>query len=93
MKKSKNNFLLYSFIAINLIFIFLQIHKQSYLVKMYYEKQRLEKEKEQLIQKQNNLTQQIYELKNLNNIMKYSSDNLNMKKVKLNQIKKLSLNE
>lgn len=93
MKKSKANLLLYAFITINLLFIFLQIHKQSSLVKLYYEKQRLEKEKEQLIQKKNSLTQQLYELKDPNNIMKYCADKLNMKKVKLNQIKKITLNE
>jgi len=93
MKKSKRNLLLYTFIIINLLFIFLQIHKQSILVKLYYEKQRLEKEKEQLNQKKNNLTQQLYELKNPKNITQYAIDNLDMKKIKLNQIKKIEINE
>lgn len=53
----------------------------------------MEKEKEQLIQKKNSLTQQLYELKDPNNIMKYCADKLNMKKIKLNLIKKITLNE
>ena len=50
-KEIKKNLLFLSFIGINVIFIFLQIHKQSNIIKSNYEKQKLENEKLELIQK------------------------------------------
>lgn len=88
--KKKNNLFIYIFISINLFFIFLQIYKQSNFVKISYKKQRLEKEKETLIQKKDNLNQQLLEIKNPNLIKDYATKNLNMKKIGINQIKKVN---
>lgn len=88
MKKvSKKSLLFYSFICVNILFIFLQIYKQSNFVKLSFEKQRIEKEKEQLLQKKDSITQQLYILKNPANIKEFATRNLKMQKVKLNQIK------
>jgi hypothetical protein len=90
MKISKNLFFT-AFVAVNVIFIFLQIHKQSTFVKLSYEKQRLEKEKEELTQTKETLSQKLYELKNPSNVKKYAINKLNMEKIKLNQIKKIAV--
>ncbi len=89
-KKVKRNFLLIAFIVTNVIFIFLQIYKQTYFVRLSYQKQRLEKERDEILQKKSLLTHQLYELKNPNSIKKFAIENLKMQKTKLNQIKKLS---
>lgn len=89
--KKKNNLFIYVFIAINLLFIFLQIYKQSNFVKLSYKKQRLEKEKDLLIQKKDNLNQKFLELKNPNLVKNSVTQNMKMKKIGINQIRKASL--
>lgn len=94
MKKiSRKNLFFVVFIIVNIVFIFLQIHKQSRFVNLAYEKQRLEKEKDQLIQKKNNLTQEFYQLKNPTSIKDFAKNKLDMKTIKLTQIKKIDSNE
>lgn len=94
MKKTKKkNYLLFVFITMNIIFIFLQIHKQSYIVKLYYQKQKIEKEINQAEQQKNLLNQKLYELKNPSNILKYATNKLGMQKIQINQIKKIKINE
>lgn len=88
LMKKKNNYFIYIFISINLLFIFLQIYKQSNFVKLSYKKQRLEKEKELLIQKKDNLNHKMLELKNPNAVKKFVIQNLNMKKIGINQVRK-----
>ncbi|MDR3647112.1 MAG: hypothetical protein P4L22_06235 [Candidatus Babeliales bacterium] len=86
--KKKSNYFIYIFIAVNLLFIFLQIYKQSNFVKLSYKKQRLEKEKDLLIQKRDNLNQKFLELKNPNAVKNAVIKDLNMKRVGINQVKK-----
>lgn len=92
MKKLKRNIFVILFISVNILFIFLQIHKQSTFIKLSYENQRLEKEKQQLVHKKEELTQKLYELQDPSEIKKFASNDLNMQKIKLNQIKKIDIN-
>ena len=78
------------FIIIHLGFIFLQIHKQSYLVELTYQKQKNEKIKQELIDQKNSLTQNWHLMQNRATIKKYAHENLSMKKIAFNQIKNLS---
>ncbi len=89
MKISKSK-LFYSFIFVNIVFIFLQIYKQSIFIKYTYQNQKLILRKEQLIQNKNELTQQLLILKNPTSIKNYAIKKLKMEKIKLNQIKKLT---
>ena len=77
------------FILIHVIFIFLQIHKQSYGIKLSYQKQKNEKNKQQLIEKKNNLTQELHTMQNRSDIKKYAENSLGMKKIFLSQIKQI----
>lgn len=81
------------FIAINIIFIVLHIHKQSLMVKLSYEKQRLEHERQQLISKKDSLVHQWHELHKPSAIKEYAQKELGMRKPSLNQLKKLYANE
>lgn len=78
------------FIVMHLVFIALQIHKQSMFVKYSYEKQRLEQEQEQLRARKQQLEQQLAELHNPDTVKEFATTILDMKPVQRKQIKKLS---
>ncbi|MGE0207266.1 MAG: hypothetical protein AB7R69_05460 [Candidatus Babeliales bacterium] len=77
------------FISLHIGFIFLQIHKQSYLVELSYQKQKSEKIKHDLLEKKNNLMQQWYLVHNRAAIKQYAQEELGMKKITLSQIKQM----
>ncbi len=77
------------FITIHVVFIFLQIHKQSYVIELSYQKQKNEKLKQELTDKKNGLTQELHMVQNRSNIKKYAESSLGMKKISLSQIKKM----
>lgn len=78
------------FIVINILFIFLLIYKQSLFTKTSYEQQVLEQERNDLRDEEMTLTQQLYQLKNPKKINDYATKNLGMKKMSLQQAKKIS---
>jgi hypothetical protein len=76
-------------IGLHISFILLQIHKQSYVMQLSYQKQKKEKFKQELIEKKNTLTQQLQIVHNRSTIKKFAEKNLGMKKISLNQIKQM----
>ena len=74
------------FITINLLFIFLYIHKQSTIIKLSFEKQRNEKLKEELMLQKNTLIQQLHTLNTKPAIKEHAAKTLGMKKIDLKQI-------
>ncbi len=76
------------FIGTHLCLIVMQIHKHSQFVKASYEKQKYEQEIESLVQQEQNLSQQLYAAKNLEETKKYAAAQ-NMHKLKIHQVKKL----
>lgn len=81
------------FVSAHVILIFLQIHKHSQRIRLSYQTQKNEAEKELLVQKKQDLTQQVYALKNRSAIKKFALNKLNMSKIQLKQINKLGRNE
>jgi len=79
------------FIVLHLLFIALQIHKQSMFIKGSYEKQRLELEREQLRLRKQELEQQLAELRNPDTVKQFALNTLEMKPVQRKQIKKLAI--
>lgn len=75
------------FVGMHVIFIILQIHKQSSFIKLTYEKQRLEKEKRELLAQQDTLTQQLSQLQDHDAIKEFALTKLNMKQISLKQIR------
>ena len=78
-----------AFIGLHVGFILLQIHKQSYVIELSYKKQKNEKNKQELIEKKNTLTQQLHMVHNRSTIKTFAKNNLGMKKVSLKQINQL----
>jgi len=89
-KRALTSLIVIVFVVINLIFIFLQIHKQSQFVKLSYARQRLEKEKDQLIRQRNELVHQIYLQQSRKNVQKYAQDQLGMRETSVAQIHKVT---
>lgn len=87
----KRPYFIIIFIATHIFFIIFQIDKHSKIIKLSYQKQKGEQKKEQLTQKIQDLTQQLYELQKRSSIKKFARDELDMKKIKLSQIKGLSI--
>ena len=75
------------FVGMHIIFIILQIHKQSSFIKLSYDKQRLEKEKRELLAQKDTLTQQLSQLQDHDVIKQFALNELNMKQVSLKQIR------
>ena len=80
-----------AFITTHLFFIFFQIHKHSKVIRLSYCKQKYEQQKEIMTQKIQELTKNLYALKERSEIKKYAQETLKMKKMKLSQVKKLNL--
>lgn len=74
------------FIVVNIIIIFLYIHKQSTIIKLSFKKQRNEKIKEELTLQKNSLEQQLQTLSNKTAIKEHATKKLGMKKIDLKQI-------
>lgn len=75
------------FLAVHVLIVVLQIHKQSSLIKLSYEKQRLEKEHRELLAQHDALTQKLSKLQDHESVKKYALSTLNMKHISLNQIR------
>lgn len=86
----KKNSFLTIFISAHIILIFLQIHKHTLFIKNSYNHQQCEKKLAALTEKKQTLTQELYALKDRENIKKYAQEKLNMRPYALNQVKKLS---
>lgn len=78
------------FICTHIFFTFLNVHKNSNVVKQIYRKQHQEKLKEELLHKKQQLTHELYIIQQRSQIRKFAQEKLNMVDVSLNQIKKIS---
>ncbi len=79
------------FITAHILIIFLQIHKHTLFIKNSYNHQQCEKKIASLTEKRQTLTQELYALKDRDNIKKYAQDKLKMRPYALNQVKKLPI--
>jgi cell division protein FtsB len=68
----------------------MQIHKHTLFIKNSYNHQQSEKKLATLTEKKQTLTQELYALKDRENIKKYAQEKLHMRAYALNQVKKLS---
>jgi cell division protein FtsB len=74
------------FISAHIILIVLQIHKHTLDIKNSYNRQQCEKKLAALTEKKQTLTQELYALKDRENIKKYAQEKLNMRPYALNQV-------
>jgi hypothetical protein len=83
----KRPIFIFVFIACNIGMILLQIKNHTNIVQLQYRKQRNEKIKEELSQKKAAALRSLYALKNPATIKKFATEELNMQKICLQQIK------
>ncbi len=88
-KLAKNRLWLVLFVSTNLLFVLLQIYKQSIFVKRAYAQQRLEQQKKQLLKRKSQLTSELHVQQAHDKIKQFATERLGMSKVDLKQIKKL----
>lgn len=81
------------FVITNIILVIAHIHKHALLVKLSYQQQRYEKEKNELLVQRNNLVNQQYALTALAQMKKKAAQELGMVPIKMSQVKKITLNE
>jgi len=75
------------FAGVNVLFVFLQIDKNSKITDLSYQNQRKQREIDLLLHQKESLTNQLEALKNPAAVKEYASEQLHMKKIKLSQIK------
>jgi len=78
------------FVSVNLFFLFFQINKQSRLVKLSFEQQRLEKTKSDLLDQKQKIKHELFRVQQTDNIKKYACHELGMEKMKLSQVKQIT---
>lgn len=84
----KNSFITF-FITAHIVLIFLQVHKHTLFIKNSYNQQQCEKTIAALTEKKQAITQELYALKDRENIKKFAQETLHMRPYALNQVKKL----
>jgi len=89
-KVVKKNLFITLFISTNIFFVFLLIHKQTNMSRLFYTQQTLEQELEQVRQKKQQLTQVFYSCQDKNSIKDIALNKLGMQKITLQQIKKVN---
>lgn len=85
----KKNSFITILISAHIVLIFLQVHKHTLFIKNSYNHQQCEKKLARLTEKKQILTQELYALKDRENIKKYAQNKLHMRPYALNQVKKL----
>lgn len=89
-KQTFTSVLVAALMVMNLLFIFLQIYKQSQFVKISYGWQRLEKEQQQLNKKRNDLIHQLHLQQDSKNVKKYAIKKLGLRNTNVTQIHKIA---
>ena len=74
----KNKTLILLAACINLVIIFLLIHKQNKIIKLLYEHQQLTEQKENLLQQKKLLMLQFHKGQQLSSIQTFAKNNLQM---------------
>lgn len=88
----KKGSLITLFIGVNVLFIFLQIHKHTQFVKYGYMLQECEKQRDVLHTKKQMLMQHLHAHIDRESIKRFAGTKLNMRPIKLSQIKKINEN-
>lgn len=78
------------FIAANVGFILLHLHKQSQFIQLSYTKQKLEVQMSNLHKQKQELTHQLYTFYDRARVLNYAKKELNMSHAKVGQFKKIN---
>lgn len=77
---------------LTIIFVFTKIYQHNLIIKLNYEKQRLERKRVILKQEKNQKLAQLYNLKDFNRIKKIATEKIGLQELKLSQIITLTKN-
>ena len=77
------------FFAVQLFLVFFYISHQAQVIKLSYQKQKLEKQLDNLTTEKNKLNTELMLSQNKNGIRQYAQRNLGFQKINLKQIKSL----
>lgn len=80
--------MLMAFVIVNIMFIFLQIHKQSQFVRLSYNYQRLHQERDLLLHQRDALIEQLHAQQNSKAVRQYAQSNLGLQQTAVHQIHK-----
>jgi cell division protein FtsL len=80
-----NKSLLFCIVFLNIVMIFLLVHKQNKIINALYELQHLQEEKEKLSQEKKELVLIDQKGKQLSSIQTFAKNNLQMVPIKLNE--------
>ncbi len=80
-------------ISMNVLFAFLLIHKQNKKVKLLYEIQSLQQQREQLFETKKTLLLEMHKEQQLSTIQSFAQTELNMTPITIKEIKTISLNK
>lgn len=78
------------FVAANIGFVLLHLHKQSQFIQLSYTKQKLEAQMSNLHKQKQELTHQLYTFYDRARVLNYAKKELNMSHAKVGQFKKMS---
>ena len=79
-----------TFVAVHLLFVFLQIHKHTQFIHESYRKQKNEKLYAALLKEKDTLIHKMHTLQNKEHIKQYAQTQLRMTALNLREIKKVS---
>ncbi len=85
----KKTYFITLLIMTHVLFVALQINKESQFVKLSYEQQRYEQECKKLLTQKQTLQNRIYALQEQGAIKKYASEKLAMQPLSLKQVKRI----
>ena len=81
------------FACVNAIFAMLLIHKQNKIIKLLYELQQLQEQKEQFLQEKKDLVFQLHKEEQVSQVQSFAQQQLNMNPIKIKEAKKVSLTQ
>lgn len=79
------------FACANAIFAMLLIHKQNKIIKLLYELQQLQEQKDNLQQEKKDLIFQLHKEQQLSQVQTFAQQNLQMSPIKIKDAKKVSV--
>ena len=84
----KQSHIILSFVAVNALFIFLLVHKQSQIIQLRYKIQKLQNQEKELLKKEEHLLYILQEQQELKKVKTFALNDLEMKPIKLKDVKK-----
>ena len=87
----KQSHIILSFVAVNALFIFLLVHKQSQIIQLRYKIQKLQNHEKELLKKEQHLLYILQEQQELKKVKTFALDDLKMQPIKLKEVENFNI--